>query len=417
MKVLKGEVRPYAWGSRTAIAEFQGRPSPSPHPEAELWFGAHPASPARLDGDSSDLLAMIDADPVAALGEPTAQSYERRLPFLVKILAAEEPLSLQAHPSAEQARIGFAAENRAGLAADDPRRNYRDSWHKPEIVVALGEDFEALAGFRDPAETVDLLRTLQVPGLDSALGMLAGSPDADGLRAVFTTWLTLPDRVIAELIPQVLSGAVEVLGRGESRFAGQLRAVLGLGEAYPNDPGVLAALLLNYLVLQPGEAIYPPAGNLHAYLRGTAVEAMANSDNVLRGGLTPKHIDVPELLRVLDFQPVSRDKLMPTVEALGAERIYRTPAPEFQLSRVELDGTGLRNPGSISFDMPGPQILTVTTGRIEAVIPDGERCVVKCGEALWLSDDDPDVIVHAASSHAVFFRSRVPLSMEQVTAN
>lgn len=409
MKVLKGVVRPYAWGSRTAIAELQGRPAPSAHPEAELWFGAHPASPARLDGSTVDLLALIDDDPLAALGEPTTRAFDQRLPFLVKVLAAEEPLSLQAHPSTAQARAGFAAENRAGLAPDDPRRNYRDSWHKPEVVVALRE-FDALAGFRDPVRTVELLRSLQVPGLDSALGMLAGEPDSAGLRAVFTTWLTLPEPVIATLIPDVLAGAVGVLERGGTAFADELRAVLELGEAYPNDPGVLAALLLNFVRLSPGEAIYLPAGNLHAYLRGTAVEAMANSDNVLRGGLTPKHIDVPELVRVLDFQPVSREQLMPPVEVLGAERIYVTPAPEFRLSRIELDGTALRCPSSISFDLPGPQILTVTRGRIEVAAPDGTRTTVHCGDALWLSDDDPDVVVHAASSHAEFFRSRVPLS-------
>ncbi len=408
MKTVKGVVRPYAWGSRTALAELQGRPAPSPHPEAELWFGAHPAAPAAVDDAAkSDLLAVIDDDPLAALGATVAETYEQRLPFLVKILAADEPLSLQAHPSAEQARIGFAAENRAGLAVDDPRRNYRDSWHKPEIVVALS-DFEGLAGFREPAVTVELLRCLQVPGLDSALGMLADAPDQTGLRTVFTTWLTLPETMIKDLVPQVLSGAVAALENGESRFAGELRAVLELGEAYPDDPGVLAALLLNFVRLRPGEAIYLPAGNLHAYLRGTAVEAMANSDNVLRGGLTPKHIDVPELLRVLDFAPVSRDALMPPVEALGAERIYLTPAPEFRLSRVELDGTGLHHASSISFDMPGPQILAVTTGRIEVFVPGGESLTVECGDAVWLSDDDPDVTVRAGSSHAVFFRARVP---------
>ncbi len=408
MKRISGVVRPYAWGSRTAIAELQGRPSPSPHPEAELWFGAHPGSPARLIDEDLDLLTVIAADPVAALGAPVAAAFEGRLPYLVKVLAADEPLSLQAHPSAEQARKGFERENRAGLALDDPQRNYRDSWHKPEIVVALTE-FDALAGFRDPRETVELLRSLQVPGLDSALGMLAGEPGPDALRGVFTTWLSLPEAVLAELVPAVLDGAVRVLEAGDSPYGAELRAVLELGEAYPNDPGVLAALLLNFLRLSPGDAIFLPAGNLHAYLRGTAVEAMANSDNVLRGGLTPKHVDVPELLRVLDFTPVTRADLVPPVESLGAERIYPTPAPEFRLSRIELDGTGLRNPSSISFDMPGPQLLVVIDGRISVVAPDGARREVNRGEAMWLSDDDPDVTVHAAAAHAVFFRSRVPL--------
>lgn len=428
MNLLSGVVRPYAWGSRVAIAELQGRPTPSAHPEAELWFGAHPASPAHVrgggdgaegaDGAGSDLLAVIGADPGAALGPATAETFDGRLPFLLKVLAADEALSLQAHPSQEQAREGYARENARRLALDHPQRNYRDASHKPELVVAL-TDFEALAGFREPAGTLELLRALQVPELDPYLGMLAGQPDAEGLRAVFTMWLTLPESVITGLIPPVLAAAVRILESGGtapgSRFAPELRAVLGLGEAYPADPGVLAALLLNYLSLRPGEGIYLGAGNLHAYLRGVAVEVMANSDNVLRGGLTPKHIDVPELLRILDFTPVSRDDLAPSVGTLGAEQIYLTPAPEFRLSRVVLDGTGLRHAASISFDMPGPQILLVTEGRIEVMAAGsgpGEsprRLVAAAGEAVWLADADPDVIVRAASSHAVFFRALVPL--------
>ena len=407
MKVLKGIVRPYAWGSLTAIAELQGRPVPSPHPEAELWFGAHPAAPARIEGEKENLLQLIDADPHAALGDPVADRFDDRLPFLLKVLAADEPLSLQAHPSAEQAADGFADENRRRIPLDDPRRNYKDSWPKPEVLCAL-TDFEALAGFRDPHKTVELLRSLQVPELDSYLGMLAGQPDEEGLRAVFTTWLTLPESVIGALEPAVLDGAVRVLEAGGSEFADELRAVLELGESYPNDPGVLAALLLNFVRLQPGEAISLPAGNLHAYLRGTGVELMANSDNVLRGGLTPKHIDVPELLRILDFTPVGRDEVVPSVEPVGSERIYVTSATQFQLSRVELDGTGLRQATTISFDLPGPQILAVTTGRIE-VASASETVTVEQGDALWLSDDDPDVLVRAASSNAVFFRARVPL--------
>lgn len=409
MKQISGVIRPYAWGSRTSIAALQGRPTPSPHPEAELWFGAHPGAPALLVGETSDLLTVIEADPAAALGETVAGEFEKRLPFLVKVLAAVEPLSLQAHPSSEQARAGFAAENRAGLAIDDPHRNYKDSWHKPEVVVALTE-FDALAGFREPRQSVELLRSLQVPGLDSALGMLAGDPGPDALRGVFTTWLSLPEAVLAELVPAVLAGAVRVLEVGGSPFGDELRAVLELGELYPNDPGVLAALLLNFVRLAPGDAIFLPAGNLHAYLRGTAVETMANSDNVLRGGLTPKHVDVPELLRVLDFAPVTPEDLMPRVEALGAERSYLTAAPEFRLSRIELDGTGLHHASSISFDMPGPQLLIVVEGRIEVAGPDGARLEVPCGSGFWLGDDDPDVTVHAASSHAVFFRARVPLA-------
>ncbi len=411
MRVLEGVVRPYAWGSRTAIASLRGKPVPSPHPEAELWFGAHQAAPALClhpDGaPDTDLLTAIDADRVAMLGTPITDAFGGRLPFLLKVLAAEEPLSLQAHPSAEQAREGFERENALGLPLDAADRNYRDPWHKPELIVALTE-FDALAGFRDPALTVELMRELQVSELDPYLGMLAGQPDSEGLRALFTTWLTLPDASISALVPAVLTGAVNLLSSGDSRFVPVLRTVLELGEMYPRDPGVLAALLLNRIRLQPGEALFLSAGNLHAYLHGTGVEIMANSDNVLRGGLTPKHIDVPELLRVLDFTPVDVATLTPAIRTVGAERIYLTPAPEFRLSRVELDGTGLRDPSSICFDMPGPQILAVLGGAIEVRPAGGRSVTVPAGQAIWIGDDEPDVVVHAGSSRAVFVRALVP---------
>ncbi|MBT0565500.1 mannose-6-phosphate isomerase, class I [Williamsia sp. CHRR-6] len=415
MRLLEGIVRPYAWGSRTALSELRGLPTPSTHPEAELWFGAHPAAPARCvdetaDEAQTDLLAVIDADPVGQLGADCARRYDNRLPFLLKVLAADEPLSLQAHPSSEQARIGFAKENAAGIPIDAAHRNYRDPSSKPELVVALTE-FDALAGFRDPVATVDLLRALAVPELDTYLGLLAGQPDSDGLRALFTTWITLPEAVLHTLVPAVLDGAIAYLGREDRRFAPELQTVLELGEAYPLDPGVLTVLLLNRIRLTPGEGLYLGAGNLHAYLRGVAVEVMANSDNVLRGGLTPKHIDVPELLAVLDFTPSSREQLLPSVRTLGAERIFTTPAHEFRLSRVELDGTGIHRASSISLDAPGPQILTVISGTVEVRRADGGRPTsVAAGASIWLADSDPDVVVRAASTSAVFFRSVVPVT-------
>ncbi|GGF27134.1 mannose-6-phosphate isomerase, class I [Williamsia phyllosphaerae] len=412
MRLLEGIVRPYAWGSRTALAAMRGRPTPSPHPEAELWFGAHPGAPSVVVDDEAtdapaDLLSVIDTDPRGELGGECAQTFADRLPFLVKILAADEPLSLQAHPTLAQARAGFARENAAGIPVGATNRNYRDDNHKPELVVALTE-FDALAGFRDPATTIELLRDLQVAELDPYLGLLAGQPDSDGLRALFTTWLTLPDVIMQALIPPVLEGAIAYLGRSDRRFTRELQTVLELGEAYPMDPGVLTVLLLNRIRLMPGEGLYLGAGNLHAYLRGTAVEVMANSDNVLRGGLTPKHMDVPELLAVLDFTPTAPSELLPGIHTLGAERIYSTPASEFRLSRVELDGTGLQRTSSISFDVAGPQILTVIAGTIEIRTPDGRVLSVPAGSSAWLGDSDPDVVVRAASSRSVFFRALVP---------
>ena len=255
---------------------------------------------------------------------------------------------------------------------------------------------------------MELLSSLQVPALDPYLGLLAGQPDDTGLRAFFTTWLTLPEKVIAALIPDVLTGAIARLEAGDSRFTLELRSLLELGEAYPNDPGVLASLLLNRIRLQPGDGLYLSAGILHAYLQGTAVEVMANSDNVLRGGLTPTHIDVPELLRVLDFTPVGRADLTPATRTVGAEHVYLTPAPEFGLSRVELDGTGLHAPSSISFDVPGPQIVAVLSGRVTVAVAGGETVTASACDAVWLADTDHDVVVHAASSHAQFVRARVP---------
>ena len=408
MHLLDGVIRPYAWGSRTALAELRGLPTPSPHPEAELWFGAHPAAPAPVDGGAGGetLLDVVEADPEGQLGRACTDRYQGRLPFLMKILAAEEPLSLQAHPSLEQAKDGFARENAQGIEVGAPHRNYRDDNHKPELVVAITE-FEALAGFRDVGETVDLLRALQVPELDTYLGMLAGQPDSQGLRALFTTWITLPESALTTLIPAVLDGAIRYLAEGNGHFGAEVRTFLEIGESYPADSGVLAVLLLNRISLRPGEGLFLPAGNLHAYLGGTAVEVMANSDNVLRGGLTPKHVDVPELLRVLDFTPVSASDVTPTLRTLNAELIYQTPISEFRLSMVELDGTGIHKPSSILFDVPGPQILLCTAGAIELRGTDTSLLVPQ-GHAVWLADSDPDVVVHAASARSIFFRALVP---------
>ncbi len=331
MELLENPVRAYAWGSRTVIPDLLGQEVPSPHPQAEMWLGAHPADSSHLvhtDGGETSLLDALGADPKQLLGAVRSERWDSTLPFLLKVLAADEPLSLQAHPSIEQARAGFAREDAAGIARDASDRNYKDANHKPELICALTE-LHALVGFRDPAVTVRLLRALEVPELAGHAELLAAQPDADGLRALFTTWITLPQPALAELVPYLLAACVEHI-KARGPFGRECRTALQLAEPYPTDAGVLTSLLLNHVELAPGEAIYLPPGNLHAYLRGTAVEIMANSDNVLRGGLTPKHVDVPELLRVLDFScgdmPVLRG------DRCGNRWVYRTPAPEFELS-------------------------------------------------------------------------------------
>lgn len=413
MELLRNAVRPYAWGSRTAIADLLGRPVPAPHPEAELWIGAHPGDPSRVvrsDGEEVSLLSLLDSDPAHHLGPECVGRWGGRLPFLLKVLAADEPLSLQAHPSAAQAAEGFRREEEAGIARNAPNRNYPDSTAKPELICALTE-FHALAGFRDAQLTVRLLDELAVPSLRAHRELIAAQPDADGLRALFTTWITLPEHYLREVVPDLLDACVAHV-RGPGEFALECRTVLELGEAYPNDAGVLASLLLNRLVLQPGEAIFLPAGNLHAYLQGTGIEILANSDNILRCGLTPKHVDVPELLRVLDFACGNMRVLKG--ESLDANlTAYRTPAAEFELSR--LDWTPAES-GPVRLDSAGPQILLCTRGRVRLTsgahggngsLP--RELVLERGHSVWLAASDPAVQVHPveldADGNAQVFRA------------
>jgi mannose-6-phosphate isomerase len=386
MDLLRNAVRPYAWGSRTTIAELLGREVPAPHPEAELWMGAHPGDPSTVVVGERSLLDLVASDPAGQLGNETAERWGARLPFLLKILAAEEPLSLQAHPSAEQAAAGFAIEEAAGIPRDAATRNYPDPTAKPELLCALTE-FHALAGFRDPHRTVALLRAIQPPGLAPYVDLLAAQPNREGLRALFTTWITLPQPALDSLEPELLDACVEHV-REHGEFELECRTILQLGESYPGDAGVLASSLLNRLVLAPGEAIFLPAGNLHAYLSGAGVEILANSDNILRGGLTPKHVDVPELLRVLDFScgdmPVSHG------DRVGHRWVYPSPAPEFELSRLEWlagDREEVHLPGGL------PQILVCTRGSL-AVRADGgtELCLAR-GASLWIPASDPKTVL------------------------
>ena len=388
MELLRGAIRTYAWGSRTAIAEFTGRPVPAAHPEAELWLGAHPADPAWLETERGEtsLLETLVADPEGQLGPVARSRFGDTLPFLVKVLAADEPLSLQAHPSAEQAVEGYLREEKVGIPVSSPVRNYRDTSHKPEMLVAL-QPFEALAGFRPVALTVELLWALAVSDLDPFIGLLNDQSDADGLRALFTTWITAPQPDIDVLVPVVLDGAINYVASGATQFAAEAKTVLELGERYPGDAGVLASLLLNRISLAPGEAIFLPAGNLHTYLRGVALEVMANSDNVLRGGLTPKHVDVPELLRVLDFTPTTEAQLRPPTHRDGISLVYDTPADEFAVSVLTLDGKHIGHEVDAPSRHDGPQILLCIEGAA-TVHGKSKGLILNRGMAAWVAADD-----------------------------
>ncbi|GAA4614446.1 mannose-6-phosphate isomerase, class I [Actinoallomurus liliacearum] len=329
MHVLENPVQEYAWGSHTVLADLLGRPSPTERPQAELWIGAHPAAPSRLPAGAS-LGEHIAADPEGALGPAALARFGPRLPFLLKVLAIAAPLSLQVHPDREQAERGYAAER---TPPGDPARNYKDDWPKPELLCAL-TDVHALCGLRDPGESAELLG--KVPALRPVADLLA----AGDVRAAVRTVLTWPDadRVVPE--------AVAVAGEPYASLA----------ERYPGDTGVILAMLLNEVRLAPGQAMYVPPRVPHAYLSGTAVELMAGSDNVLRAGLTPKHVDVPELLNVASFDPGRPDVLDPVRTA--GEEVYLTPAPEFRLSRVDAAAGAVLPAG-------GPQLLLCTEGRVE----------------------------------------------------
>lgn len=343
--------RDYAWGSTTAIADLFGY-APTGKPEAELWLGAHPGSPARVVGTDETLIDVLDG---------------ARLPFLLKILAAASPLSLQAHPTMAQAEAGFAAENAAGIAIDDPQRNYKDAFHKPELIVALSETFDALCGFRAVADTRDLLSRL---GAASA-PLLERLVDDASLPAVFE-WLITGGPDVAALVSSVTDAAASVDGVAE------FDTVRDLAAAYPGDPGIVISLLTNRVTLSRGEALYLPAGNIHAYLRGLGVELMAASDNVLRGGLTPKHVDVPELLSVLDFTPVPVPYLAPIELGFGVE-VFKPDVPDFELIHVVADAV---------LDLVTPAIAVCTEG---AFVLGGHP--IGLGEAFYFTPDESPVTV------------------------
>jgi mannose-6-phosphate isomerase len=396
---LENRIQPYAWGSRTAIAELVGEPSPSPDPQAELWMGAHPSAPSRVwrGGAWRSLFDVIGANPEEELGAAACARFGARLPFLFKVLAAETPLSLQAHPSVEQARAGYAAEERAGISLAAAERNYRDQNHKPELVCALGP-FDALCGFRPLEGTRQLLARLGVRELEDAARELDGLPPSRALFDLFSWVMSQSGRRRDDLIAATLAQCARLRDRGEA-FATECDWAVRIGKLYPGDVGVVVALLLNWIRLMPGDALYLPAGQLHAYLGGVAIEIMANSDNVLRAGLTPKHVDLPELLRILQFTEAHVALVEPAGK--GAERAYLTPTPEFRLSRIVLDGaTNFRVE-----DRRGPEILLCVEGIVRATnIATASGETLSRGHSVFLSATDP---TYELSGAGTVFRATV----------
>ena len=358
MELLEPVTQPYAWGSHTAIAELQGRPVPTAKPEAELWMGAHPSAPSGValpDGGHTTLDALIAADPAGELGLECVARFGGRLPFLLKVLAAEQALSIQVHPSRRQAEAGFRAENERGLAPGDKSRNYADDWPKPEILCALTR-FEVFAGLRTPADAVTLLlKELGYGFLDRVAVTILDGAGSQGLTAALAQILAWPEGSRAARIDQIVQGCAAVADRG-GPYAAACAATVRIATEHPGDLGVVATLLMRHAVLQPGQAVFMPAGGLHTYLHGTGVELLANSDNVVRAGLTPKHIDVQELVTLTD--PAVAVPVLEPRPLGGGLFAYDSPAPEFRLYRAELgDGETTTLPGA-----GGARIVLCTAG-------------------------------------------------------
>ncbi|WP_030216417.1 mannose-6-phosphate isomerase, class I [Streptomyces sp. NRRL WC-3626] len=371
MDRLDNTIRPYAWGSTTAIPRLLGT-EPTGEPQAEMWMGAHPGAPSRTGRGT--LVEVIDADPETELGADSVAKFGPRLPFLLKLLAAGAPLSLQVHPDLTQAQEGYEDEERRGVPVTAPHRNYKDANHKPELVCALTE-FDGLCGFRDPLRAAELLDGLGVDSLKPYVDLLHAHPEEAALREVLTAILTADPDEMARTVTET-AAACDRLGGAYAPYA-------DIAHHYPGDPGVIAAMLLNHVRLQPGEALFLGAGVPHAYLDGLGVEIMANSDNVLRCGLTPKHVDVPELLRIVRFESRDAGVLRPEAGPDG-EEVYETPIDEFRLSRYVLPEGGATR----DLTLATPQILLCTAGSVRAgehELTPGTSVFVPAGEKAEVS--------------------------------
>lgn len=377
---LNSLVQHYEWGSLSDIADLLGRTS-SGRPEAELWMGAHPRCPSMLtvpSGAAKNLAELIQVDPERCLGVTVASRFGR-LPYLFKVLAAAQPLSLQAHPTILQAEEGFLREEAAGVPIAAAYRNYKDKSHKPELIYALSE-FWALSGFRLFEEAIFILRTylpVMSGTFSESFEEFRNSPDGSGLEGFFRAIFSLPQSERDKLIDQLSQRTLDPTLSGEARRIAPW--VQKLAALYPGDPGVIASLLLNVVRLSPGEAMYLPAGNLHAYLSGLGLEIMASSDNVMRGGLTGKHVDLNELCSILSFLP-----FVPLTQSGswthfsgGSCTRFVTEAEEFELSILQMsDGT---------FETMGPEIWLVLDGAISI---SGAESPFRRGDQVFISAEN-----------------------------
>ena len=378
MQKLINSVQNYAWGSKTALTELYGVANPQQLPMAELWMGAHPKSSSKVEDASGQIVSLrdvIDSQQSALLGDAVAKRFGE-LPFLFKVLCAAQPLSIQVHPNKRNSEIGFAKENAAGIPMDAAERNYKDPNHKPELVFAL-TPFLAMNAFREFSEIVSLLQP--VAGAHTAIAHFLEQPNAERLSQLFAGLLSMQGEEKSRALA-ILKAALETQ-QGEPWQTIRLIAAF-----YPDDSGLFSPLLLNVVKLNPGEAMFLFAETPHAYLQGVALEVMANSDNVLRAGLTPKYIDIPELVANVKFDAKPANQLLTTPVKNGAELDFPIPVDDFAFSLHSLSAQ------ETTIDQQSAAILFCVEG--EAVLSKGEqRLVLKPGESAFISAEESPVRV------------------------
>jgi len=376
MQKLINSVQNYAWGSKSALTELYGIANPNGLPMAELWMGAHPKSSSKIEnasGQPQSLREVIDQDKTALLGQAVAERFGE-LPFLFKVLCADQPLSIQVHPNKQASEIGFAKENAAGIPLDAAERNYKDPNHKPELVFAL-TPFLAMNAFREFSDIISLLQP--VAGAHQAIAHFLAQPDADSLSQLFASLLNMQG--------EEKSHALAVLKATLASQQGEpWETIRFISEFYPDDSGLFSPLLLNVVKLNPGEAMFLFAETPHAYLKGVALEVMANSDNVLRAGLTPKYIDIPELVANVKFVPKPAAELLTVPEQRGAELDFPIPVADFAFSLHDLSTT------ASTLAQSSAAILFCVEG--EAVLSKGEQqLVLKPGESAFVSAEESPI--------------------------
>ncbi len=395
---MKNSIQEYAWGSHTAIADLLGNKVPSTKAQAELWMGAHPKAPSLVKYDDKwlSLLELIKQFPADILGKEIAAKFDNKLPYLFKVLAASKPLSIQAHPDIKQAKQGFERENRLKIPLDSPNRNYKDENHKPECICAL-TPFLALYGFRKIPEIISLMEKICLKVLYKELNNLKRQPNSEGLKSFFRSIITINGREKKQIIELAITNAQKL-----SEVNPGFKWMINLYKEYPDDMGIFAPILLNLISLKPGQALFLPSGELHAYLDGLGVELMANSDNVLRGGLTKKHVDVPELLNVLNFEETNVNILLSQKDK-DCEGIYRSMAEEFVLSVISDE----KNISYTSPEKRSVEIILCTDGKASITdISINENILLKKGTSVIIPSS---VNKYRIEGKAILYKASVPV--------